>query len=205
MTEYTWAQVRNHAIELFGETPGTELEADLLKHFGDQPAHFANLVDTIGKQVSAGKVRSGFAVLRTQLDKPPPNVRATDDQERIRQIRLVETWLNHTGGYIDHQDELIDEVFGPRGRLYLWDDDQTLRDRIIAHWLEQRPRFVQTEQDAEERMAVNAATYQRLRKASRGAPTKEAADEQAMRVHAEVERARLAYLASIAPDPHEPE
>lgn len=199
VTTYIWAELRNHAIQVFnGDHPGAALEDAILHHFEREPTKVATAIDQIGRQVANGKIRSGWAILDRELNHQTPNVVATDNAERAKQLQLAETWIRNTGGNLDRPEEVEAELFDPHlGKLRHWPET---RDQILALWTEQRHRFTQTDAEAIERMAHQAATLKRLRKASRGALTHESADAHAERVMAEIERARLAYLETLAPD-----
>lgn len=194
-TTYAWPEMRDRAIALFnGDTPGATIEATVLQHFRDHPGRVLTLIETIGRRVTEGQIRSGWAILAHELEQTPPDVKATDDVDRAKQIQLAEAWVRKTGAYVDSEAELIDELYGDRGRLRNWPET---KPQIVALWNEQRPRFATAEQEAVERQARQADTLERLRKASRGAPNP---DQHAELVQAEVERAHLAYLEQLAPD-----
>lgn len=202
MTTYDWPTLRERAIQAFnGDTPGANVETAILTHFQEHPGRVTQLIDAIARKVAEGSIRSGWAILAHELAQKPAQITATDNAERAKQIRLVEKWLTTTGGHIDTEAELVDAVFGPHGRLYLWNEDEQLIAHITELWHEQRPRFAKAELESEQRQAEQSELLKRLRKNTCPAGIgKTAADEHAMRVHAEIERARLAYLASIAPD-----
>ena len=194
-TEYHWPDTRNKAIQAFnGDTPGDQIETAILTHFQEHPNRVNTLIDAIGRRVAQGQVRSGWAILHHELEHAPTDITATDNRERANQLRLAETWIRNTGGYIDRQTELEDELFGDRGRLRHWPE---LRDQTIACWLEQRHRFEAAEREAEERGRRNAATLERIRRHTTS-PTNPEADKHAERITAEVERARNAQLARTA-------
>lgn len=200
MTEYLWGAVLARGQTLFGEPPGPALEQRVLAHFQTEPNRVTNLIESIGKRVAAGTVTSGWAILDKELARAHPDVRADDSSEKTQQILLVETWLRTTGGHIDNEAELLDEVFGPRGRLYLWDKDEPLIAHILELWHEQRPRFQAAEAEQLERLHTQGETYRRLRKTMRYTANDLEPDEHAHRIATEIERARLAYLESLRPD-----
>ena len=203
MTTFDWATTRDHAISLYrGDHPGAALEESILHHFEREPQRVIDTIDQIGRSIERGGPNapvSGWAVLAKNLATQPLDRQVSDNAERTKQLRLAETWIRNTGGNIDRQTELISELYDPDlGRLRHWPDTQP---QIIALWTEQRPRFETMEAQATERMAHQAATLKRLRKASRGALTHESADAHAERVMAEIERARLAWQESLDPGP----
>lgn len=155
MTTYDWPAMRDRAIERFnGDTPGADLEARILTHFREHPGKVATLIEAIGRRVTNGQVNSGWAILARELDTKPANIQADDNAERAKHLRLAEIWIRNTGGYIDSQDELEDEMFGDRGPLRDWPE---LKPSIVALWTEQRPRFTVAELEHVERLERYAA------------------------------------------------
>jgi hypothetical protein len=202
MTTYAWIEERERAIAKFnGDTPGAELEAAILTHFREHPGRVHTLVDAIGRRVTDGSVRSGWAILRSELDAKPADIQATDNAERAIHLRLAEQWIKNTGGYIDTQPELEDALFGDQGPLRQWPD---LKPQIVDLWRKERPWFENTAHDEVQRQARQGETYRRLRRMTHTADPKER-DAHALRIAAEVERARHAqeraeYFASLARD-----
>jgi hypothetical protein len=190
-----WLQLRDHAIQLFGDTPGAALEETILEHFNEQPQRVADLIDQIGGRVKTGKVKSGWPILRRELERKPADSVATDTLERAKQLKLAETWIDQAGGYIDDQQELLDELFNERGRLRHWPD---LKPAIVAHWLEQRPRFIQAEADSLAYQLRAAESYRRIRAMTRHADGDQAADEHASLIAKDVERQLTAREDPIA-------
>lgn len=200
-TTYDWLELRNQGIQLFNDTPGAELEARILKHFADHPGRVHTLVHATARKVAAGKVHSGWAILLRDLETQPQNVQATDNAERALHLRLAETWIRNTGGYLDRESELGNALFGPQGPLADWPE---LWHPILELWQAERARFAKAEQEAERRALHQADTMRRLRNATTTADPAQA-DAHALRIANEVHRARqaageLEYLERLAPD-----
>lgn len=197
MTTYTWDETKSRALEAFnGETPGATLENTIVQHFAENPVRVNDHITTIEKRIANGaNIRSPWAILRTELEQPAAAVNATDVAARGAAIRQAEHWIRHAGGYIDRESELEDELYGDLGKLRHWPDT---KPQLLALWRKERPKFQAAEAAELERAHAQAQLRRRLTKASRGAPNP---DAQAALVQAEVERARLAYLDSLAPDP----
>lgn len=133
---YDWPSTRTHAIQAFnGDTPGETTEAAVVIHFQAEPVRVLQLVDAIGRRVQGGQVRSGWAVLRHELEKQPALVVASDGAERATSVRLAEAWIRHAGHVVESEEELIDELFGVRGRLRWWPD---LQGRMTGLWQSRR-------------------------------------------------------------------
>jgi hypothetical protein len=117
------------------------------------PTVVIRLVDEVGAAVSAGKVRSGWAVLRARLrDADPvanPSVDAPDCRDKA--VRWAEQWVRASGVFFDRAVEVDDELFGHLGRLRDWAGDELLRRRMLELWERERPRGVHVEREMEER------------------------------------------------------
>lgn len=196
---YAWPETRDRAVKAFnGDTPGDATELAIIAHFQDHPGRVVNLIDAIGRRVTQGQVRSGWAILKHELDHVPSDIVATDNAERATHLRLAELWIRHTGGYIDREEELVDALFGPQGPLREWPD---LEVQVVESWTRERSRFADAEAANELRLAHQAETLTRLRRNVTAADPAEA-DAQALRVAKEVRRAReaadrLAYFDNI--------
>lgn len=157
MTHYVWAEVRERAVRRFrGDEPRAETEQAVLDVFQREPRRVIEAIEHVGQEVERGGVRSGWAVLRAHLGRAEnavPNVVATDESERARKVALAETRIRNAALLIDRQDELEDELFGERGLLKAWADDEALRRQVVEFWREQRPTGERIEREAEERMA----------------------------------------------------
>lgn len=162
MTTHTWADTRARATELFnGETPRAQLEQDIVNVFSNQPALVIAAVEQVGARYANGSVRSGWAVLRAHIVSaaaPTSSVTATDTSEREKRIAQAEQWLRACGPHYDRESEAEDELFGDRGLLKPWADDEALKARMLSAWREQRPRGEQIEREqaeADERWAAS--------------------------------------------------
>jgi hypothetical protein len=160
MTEYHWPTIRDHAIRAFrGELLNPDTEQAILETFELYPSVVVRAIDDVAEDLASGKVRSGFAVLRTRLNaahRPAAEI-TIQSEDRETAIRQAERYVLNAGQHYDRwQGELHDELFGGRGRLNTWKTDDGLRDRLHRLWLEQRPHGQAVEQqqreDAERRI-----------------------------------------------------
>jgi hypothetical protein len=198
VTTYVWADTRDHANTLFHETPGAALEERILTHFREHPAKVVDHIDSIAIRVAEGKINHGWAILDRELATIPADVTITDTAERLKQLRLAETWIRNTGGYINRLEELDSELYDEHlGRLRHWPDT---RQQIHALWHEQRFRFRRTERQAYKRQRRQALILKRIRPhvSSQGIGPL-GADQHALRIANEVTRATLGHYDS---DPH---
>jgi hypothetical protein len=155
VTDYHWPHQRQRATQLFaGETPRPQLEQDILDVFAEQPELVAAAIDQIGHQFATGKIRSGWAVLRTHVlnaATPQADLTVTDTTTREKRIQQAQQLLRTCGPHFDRHTEILDELFGDRGLLKPWHNDQPLRQRMLDQWAEQRQRGEQHEADEHER------------------------------------------------------
>lgn len=173
MTTYQWPQLRAHAIEQYGgQTPGGQLEQDILDVFEQHPQTVANAIDRIATRFHAGSVQSPWAVLRADLQRTTtsPDIHATDSTDRDKRVMRAEQWIRATGIHYDRASEVEHHLFGdarieptidPRtgelitsstpGPLAAWADDTQLRTRLIDLWRTERPRGEQAEADHDAR------------------------------------------------------
>jgi hypothetical protein len=72
----TWEALCAKTIQRFNETPGAQLEAEILAHYEHDPDRVAGCIDRIAASKAAGKnIRSGWAVLRNELNEQEPKRR----------------------------------------------------------------------------------------------------------------------------------
>lgn len=154
MTEYEWHVLRDHAIEQFdGDTPRAELEQKILDVFERNPAMVAKAVDRIASKFKAGQVRSPWAVLAidvTQTGSPVRLVTAVDTTSREKRIARAEQWVKAAGVHFDRESEVVAHLFGDRGLLEDWHEDEQLVARMIGLWVEARPTGERLEEEAVE-------------------------------------------------------
>lgn len=158
MTDYAWRDERARAIELFGgETPRAQLEHDILEVFLEQPALVHHAIDQVGTQHAAGKVRSGWAVLRTHVTQAAAakqDAIVTDTGERERKVARAEHWIRSVGIGYETEPHIEAELFGDdygTGMLEQWATDDLLRRRLLDLWRSERPRQEAAETEATER------------------------------------------------------
>jgi hypothetical protein len=163
VTRYEWREVRERAVRLFGgDVPHPQVEADVLEVFERSPALVVAAIEHVGRQVAAGTVRSGWAVLRAHLARSSTAgaVVADDEREREQQVAAAERWLRNAGVMLDRESEVDEALFGEHGRLRAWAGGEQLRERLLELWHAERPRGEQVERDELER----AARWREIRK-----------------------------------------
>ncbi len=156
MTDYHWPDLRLQAINAFGgEVPQSALEDEILVTFERQPQLVAKAIDQVAAQFAKGDVQSGWAVLRHRvvaLSRPRATTTASDTSDRERKTAQAEQWMRAAGLHVPTEDDTLDEIFGDRGLLNAWHNDETLRQRMLRLWREQRPIGEQLDAELEQRM-----------------------------------------------------
>lgn len=79
------------------------------------------------------------------------------DAARAKAVHLAETYIRNASLYNPDEASILDDLFGPFGRLKQWADDETLRDRMADLWQAQQPRAAHAEQDRLARAARHRA------------------------------------------------
>lgn len=142
-TEYTWRELRDHAIDVFaGDTPGAALEERILVVFRTHPQIVAVGIDQVAERYRQGKVTSPWAVLATHVEKataPLDDVTVTDERDRDKAIRRADQWMRAAGKHFDRVEEVLDELFGETAALSVrMFDSPELRERMARLWREVR-------------------------------------------------------------------
>jgi hypothetical protein len=138
---FVWTETRLRAIELFRDAPSAELEQRILDVFLEHPHLVIEAVEKIGRRYANGQVRMPWAVLAKAVSEMTSTLEgaATDERDRDKAIRRAEQWVRAAGKHFDSHAEIEDELFGDRGILSAWRDDDTLRGRMAKLWREVRP------------------------------------------------------------------
>lgn len=83
--------------------------------------------------------------------------------ERAHDILRAERWIENVGLLYDHEEPVIEELFGERGMLRHQAGDAQLQERLLALWRRHRPRGEQVEQEFLARAARNRKTLEAMR------------------------------------------
>lgn len=168
---FVWSEVRDHAIERFGDAPRAETEFDVVEHFERRPRLVVDEIRRVGDDLANGKIRSGWPILRSRLAGAASSREAVvvDGSERERAVVAAEKWIRGAGAHFDRWEEveaaLFDGAFGDHGQsLRAWRADDALRARLFDLWADLRPRAEELEADALERAARWRETYEPVRR-----------------------------------------
>lgn len=141
-----WPTTRARIVDAFdGELPGAQLETALIDIYEDNPGAVINAIASIAESLQAGRINSGWAVLRkAAATKAVTNTNPTISREKL--IRNAEQWLRNAGLMYDRWTEAHDELFGDRGRLRSIQTDQII-SRYREAWESLQPDREQVEAD----------------------------------------------------------
>lgn len=175
MATYVWSEVRERAVAAFGgELPGAETEAAIIDCFRSHPALVVAMVEAVAEAKRAGRVTSGWAILRARLERAEhdADVVVAEGNDRPRRIARAEQWMRSAGKHYPTAEEAIDELF-ERGVLGPWRGDEGLRARMSELW-----ETLRGEGEEIERLAVERAeAWRRRRERRKPAAAGEVSDE----------------------------
>lgn len=157
MNTYTWSDLRDRAIDAYGEAPHGQLEQDILDVFKRHPKLVNDAVDRIAGRYQSGSVQKPWAVLRKDVvesatAKANPTVHDTSDRDAT--IRRGEQWLRTSGMHFDRHREITRELYGTQGRLRAYAADRTTRRRTRDLWRDLRPTGEHLEREHAARMSA---------------------------------------------------
>jgi hypothetical protein len=161
-----WQELRDHAIDLFGETPHPLTEQEIIAAYELHPDAVENVIQTTGVDVKAGRVRSGWGITRSRaatIAAPPSNPDRPTGIGHGKMIARAEQRIRTTGPHINRESEMLDDLFGDRGMFKDHKPDELTTKRLMALWHEQQPIGAALEAEAEERARawVKAHTFKR--------------------------------------------
>jgi hypothetical protein len=155
---YEWTDVRDQAVRAFkGETPGNRTEQAIIDVFTRRPDVVVASLAKISSAFANGTIRSGWAVLKSDVEKADAraehtHVVAVDKISRNTAIQHAEQWMRSAGVHYPTADEVLEHLFGPTGNLRSWANDTELQSRLVQQWLDLRPSGIATDEAAEQRI-----------------------------------------------------
>jgi hypothetical protein len=164
---FVWGELRAQACDRFGGTPGAQLEQRILDVFIEHPALVAAAVDSVARGYDAGRVRSPWPMLATQVEREAQravhahDVVASGSADHEAKLVKAERFIRQVGYICESEDELRAELAERK-----WPVD----DNLVELWRSVRPIGEQLERDAIER----AEHWKRTRAALRGTPDPDA-------------------------------
>lgn len=152
---FSWTEVREQAVSAFGgELPRAETEQAVIDVFASQPRVVVNAIAEVAEAKNAGRIRSGWAVLRSAVARPVAgaDLVATDTDERRKAEKRAKAWIENVSCLFDSRSEVEAEL---RERLLSGYADELLIARLLDRWSELRPKGEQVEAEEAERAEVN--------------------------------------------------
>lgn len=160
-----WQTLRNQFMRTIGgDPPGAQLEDGLIQAYATHPEAVERSFEKIALAFKAGKIRSPWGALKTEVAKAVDAARnPTHDKgaSRTRAVERAEQRIRNELLHYDRWPEVEDELFGDRGTLR---DHTTpaLRQRMEDLWHELRPLGELTEHQAEQRAAERVEHRNRM-------------------------------------------
>jgi hypothetical protein len=133
-----------------GDPPGAALEDQLIQAYTDHPDAVERSLDKIAMAYKAGKIHSPWGAAKTEVAKATEAARNPTHNQgttKTKALQRAEQWMRTAGLHYDRESELLDELYGDRGRLR---DHPATRDRMLELWHELRPLGQQLDQEAVE-------------------------------------------------------
>lgn len=165
---YDWQTTFAQAIHAFGDTPGAQLEQHIRDTFTQHPQAVTNAIAKITDAHQAGRVRSPWGALRTEIDKQVAREAIVDANINPRAAeQRAEQWIRNAGKHFDQWTEAEDELANRPGLRDRW--TPALAERLHQLWLEHRVEGELIEAQHEQRMAAWKHNRQRIEQAIRDA------------------------------------
>jgi len=169
-----WQTLRNQFMRTIGgDPPGAQLEDDLIAAYTNHPQVVERSLEKIALAYKAGKIRSPWGAAKTEIAKATEAARNPTHNQgatKTKAIARAEQWMRTTGLHYDRETELLDELYGDRGRLK---DHPATRDRMLQLWNELRPIGEQLDAEAIERGLRYQAQRKMLEQTKKPAETPE--------------------------------
>lgn len=173
-----WQTTRNQFMRTTGgDPPGAQLEDELITAYTNHPDAVERSIEKITLAYQAGKIRSPWGALKTEVAKAVDTARnPTHDRgaSREKHIQRAEQRIRNELVHYDLASEVRDELFGDRGTLRNHHTTD-LEQRMLALWAELRPLGELAEHDQAERL--ERIRQQKLALASKTLAEKLAAPE----------------------------
>lgn len=152
---HDWQTTYAEAIEAFGgDTPGAALEQTIIDQFKEHPQAVTNAIRKIADAYTAGRIRSPWGALKTEIAKQiDADIHVPTGTNRKQAILRADQWMRNAGMHFDVWAEAEDELFGDRGPLREWRNDQRIQTRMLQAWNTVRPVGEAIELEAETRAA----------------------------------------------------
>ena len=158
-----WQTLRNQFMRTIGgDPPGARLEDELIQAYTEHPDVVERSTEKIALAFKAGKIRSPWGALKTEVAKATEAARNPHHDRgasREKAIGRAEQRIRNELLHYDRLEEVLDELFGPRGTLKDHDNPQ-LRERMQQLWTDLRPVGELVEHEAIQR----GIRYQQQRK-----------------------------------------
>jgi hypothetical protein len=160
MTEITWGDLREQGRLAFGgQTPGRQLEADLVEAFERHPGEVEVAITMLEQKFAAGKIHSPWPIVLREVQGTEAKLSVVADPtpDRERRARLAETWIRNAGCYEPNEESLLAALFDSGGLLHPWQHQAEMRRRMVEVWLHHHPSAEQ----ADAAMVERAGRWQR--------------------------------------------
>lgn len=190
MTE--WEDLLPEIAETFGgQLPYPETADDIRAAYQRAPQTVTRMADAVAALYADGTAQNPWGMLRYRVKAIPehdPSKPSASGSGRDKAIARAEQWMRTAGLHHDRETELLDELYGERGRLR---HHPETRDRMLQLWHELRPLGELADHEAAER----GQRYAQQRKQLATTPAGETPEQRLQR-----QRETAAHKAGITTD-----
>jgi len=169
-----WQTLRNQFMrQIGGDPPGSQLEDELIQAYTQNPDVVERSFEKIALAHAAGKIRSPWGALKTEVAKALDAARNPSHDKgssRTKAIQRAEQRVRNELLHYDRWDEAEDELFGERATLREHRTPE-LHERMAKLWDDLRPLGELVEHEAIERGQRNQQHRARLAVTTTPAPT----------------------------------
>lgn len=150
-----WGDARESIEHSFaGQVPYDEHDEQLVMNAWQRNPHRVMAeVERLAAKQQRGEITFPWRVLSkiapSIISRVDQNARADVDAEKARAQRRSLSWVRNAGLHFDRWQDVFDEVFGERGNLRLWREDEAVVQAVRDCWEEVRPEGVRLQEEVE--------------------------------------------------------
>jgi len=148
-----WEDLAYQTAERFGGTmPHPDTAAAIANVYAKAPTAVARAIDRVAADYDTGNIRSPWGVLKARVQQiTADTTQAKHGNDREKAVARAEQRIRNELLHYERADEVLDELFGPRGTLKDHASPD-LEHRMLALWNDLRPLGELTEHEQIERL-----------------------------------------------------
>ena len=149
-----WEDLAYQTAERFGGTmPHPDTATAIANVYAKAPTAVQRAIDRVAADYDTGNIRSPWGVLKARVQQiTADSHQAKSGNDREKAVARAEQRIRNELLHYERADEVLDELFGPRGTLKAHTSPD-LELRMLALWNDLRPIGELTEHEQIERLA----------------------------------------------------